>query len=75
MHAGDKIGDSLVVGAFYEGDIINQGGTPTTSLTISNINAETPYYVAGYAVDCQGRYHRDGVRGYSDVYGGLEEEG
>ena len=75
MHVGDKIGNAYVIGAFYEGDIINQGGTPTTSFIVNDLKPNTPYYVAGYAADCQGRYHRDGVRAYSDLYAGTEEQG
>jgi len=69
LHAGDKINNAIVIGAIYECETKNQGGTLTTSLVISNLQSNTPYYVGGYAVDCQYRYHSDGVRAYSDSYG------
>lgn len=58
LHAGDKIGDAVVVGAFYDDDT-------TTSLEVSDIVPNRPYYFSAYAVDKQGRYHRDGVHAYS----------
>ncbi len=75
LHAGDKIGDALVVGAFYEGEKKSKGETLTTELIISDIQSKTPYYVAGYAVDCQGRYHSDGQRAYSSDFGNTVEPG
>lgn len=70
LHTGDKISNALVVGAFYEGELKGQGKDLTTSLVISNLKPETAYYVAGYAVDCQLRYHHEGVRAYSDMHNG-----
>lgn len=74
-HVGDRIGNALVVGAFYEGEKRGQGLELTTSLVISDLQPNTPYFVAGYAVDCQGRYHTDGNRAFSDQYGNVEEPG
>lgn len=74
-HAGDKIDGALVVGAFYEGEKRSRGEDLTTSFTISDVAQNGNYYVAGYAVDCQGRYHREGVRAYSDLYAGESEPG
>lgn len=67
LHAGDRIGGALVVGAFYQCDL---KGTDhlTTKLVVSNLEAGVPYYIGAYAVDCQNRYHSEGVRAYSDVY-------
>lgn len=58
LHAGDKIGEALVVGAFYD-------DTTTVSLQVSDLEPNTPYYFSGYAVDAQGRYHRAGVHAYA----------
>ena len=54
LHAGDKLDGALVVGAFYN-------DKTTTYLDVNDILPKTPYYVSGYAVDAQGRYHREGV--------------
>ena len=72
-HAGDTIAEALVVGAFYEGEKLNRGEEVTTSFIISDLQPNTSYYVAGYAVDCQGRYHTQGVRAYSDLFAGEDE--
>lgn len=61
LHAGDKIGTGLVVGAFYD-------DKKTTSLEISGLTPNTPYYVAGFAVNNVGQYHREGVHTYSQDY-------
>jgi hypothetical protein len=58
MHAGDKLDGALVVGAFYN-------DKTTTYLDVNDILPKTPYYVSGYAVDAQARYHREGVHAYS----------
>lgn len=58
LHLGSKLDTALVVGAFYS-------DKKTTSLTITNLSPRTPYYVSGYAVDAQARYHREGVHAYS----------
>lgn len=73
LHTGDSIGNALVVGAFYECDKRNSGESFSTSLVISNLQANTPYYIGGYAVDCQYRYHSQGIRAYSDEYGTADE--
>lgn len=62
LHAGDRISTALVVGALYDDKI-------TTFIDITGISENTPYYVSGYAVDAQGRYHTDGVHAYSMPYG------
>jgi hypothetical protein len=69
LHSGDRIGGALVVGAIYECDLKGTDDL-TTELVISNLEDGVAYYVAGYAVDCQNRYHSEGVRAYSDVYAG-----
>ena len=58
LHMGDKLDSALVVGAFYS-------DKKTTSLTITGLSPKTPYYVSGYAVDAQARYHREGTHAYS----------
>jgi len=62
LHAGDRIGTALVIGAFYE-------DTNTAFFDISGLTDNTAYYVAGYAVDCQHRYHTKGNHAYSLDYG------
>ena len=61
IHAGDKIGSGLVVGAFYD-------DKSTTYLEISGLQNNVPYYVAGFAVSNTGAYHREGVHSYSQNY-------
>ena len=73
MHLGDKIEDALVIGAFYETDKKNRGEDLTTSFIVNDLQPNTNYFVVGYAVDSQGRYHSDGVRAYSDKLGGLKD--
>lgn len=58
LHVGDKLDTALVLGTFYN-------DKKTTSLTITGLSPRTPYYVSGYAVDAQARYHREGVHAYS----------
>lgn len=65
MHAGDKLDGAMVVGAFYH-------DKTTTYLDVNDILPKTPYYVSGYAVDAQGRYHREGVHAYSLPTGSAE---
>lgn len=60
LHAGDSIGDALVIGAYYD-------DKTTISATVHDIATNTPYYVAAYAVDNTARYHTVGVRSYSRV--------
>ncbi len=58
LFAGDRISTALVVGAFY-------GDTTTTFFDISGLTENAPYFVSGYAVDAQNRYHTEGVHAYS----------
>jgi hypothetical protein len=69
LHAGDTIGNALVIGAFYEGVKKGTGETLTTSFTVSDLSSTEAYYISGYAVDCQNRYHTQGVHAYSQQYG------
>lgn len=62
LHAGDKIDTALVIGAFYQE---KDKATKTTELTITGLKDNTPYFISGYAVDCQYRYHFDGAHAYS----------
>lgn len=75
INVGDRINGALVVGAFYEGEKKSRGEELTTSFVIQGLQPRTSYYVIGYAVDCQGRYHRDGQRAYSDNLGNLTDPG
>ena len=61
IHAGDRIGSGLVIGAFYD-------DKTTTTLEISGLVPNTPYYIAGFAVDNVGEYHKEGVHSYSQSY-------
>ena len=67
--SGDFINGAMVIGAFYEGEKRARGEELTTSLVIQDIQPNTQYFVAAYAVDCQGRYHTDGVRAFSSDFG------
>lgn len=58
LFAGDNIGTSKVVGAFYDDRF-------TTFFDISGLRENTPYYVSGFPVDAQNRYYREGVHAYS----------
>lgn len=58
LHLGDKLDTALVVGAFYN-------DKKTTSMVVTGLSPKTPYYISGYAVDAQARYHREGVHAYS----------
>lgn len=58
LFAGDNIGTSKVVGAFY-------GDKHTTFFDITGLRENTPYYVSGFPVDAQFRYYREGVHAYS----------
>ncbi len=69
LHVGDKIGDALVIGAFYEGEKKARGENLTTSFVISDFDNNSAVYVAAYPVDCQLRYFSDGIRAYSDKFG------
>jgi hypothetical protein len=57
LFAGDKIGTSLVVGAFYD--------TTTTFFDITGLLPNTPYYVSGFPTDAQYRYFVQGIHAYS----------
>lgn len=74
LHVGDKINDALVIGAFYEGVKKARGEALTTSFIINDFSSESAIYVAGYSVDCQLRYHADGIRAYSDNLGKPDEQ-
>jgi hypothetical protein len=71
-HVGDRINNALVIGAFYEGEKVARGEDLTTSFILSDLIPNQPYYIIGYAVDCQGRYHTEGVRAYSSEYGNTD---
>lgn len=58
IHLGDKLDNALVIGAFYN-------DKTTTSMVVTGLKPRTPYYISGYAVDAQARYHREGVHAYS----------
>lgn len=72
LSTADKIGNAVVVGAVYECEKKARSETLTVSLVISDLKPNTSYYVGGYALDCQNRYHSDGIRAYSDSYGGKQ---
>lgn len=61
LFAGDLIGTSKVVGAFYR-------DRTTTFFDITGIQENTPYFVSGFPVDCENRYYREGVHAYSLDY-------
>jgi hypothetical protein len=61
IHAGDRIGTGLVVGAMYD-------DKTTTSIELTGLTANTPIYVAGFAVNNVAGYHREGVHTYSQDY-------
>lgn len=58
VHAGDKLDGALVVAALYD-------DTTTNYIDVADILPRTVYWVSGYAVDMQARYHREGVHAYS----------
>lgn len=58
LHLGSKLDTALVVGAFYN-------DKKTTSVLVTGLSSRTPYYISGYAVDAQARYHTEGVHAYS----------
>jgi len=73
LSVGDRIAEALVIGAVYECEEKARGEELTTSIVINDIDSQIGYYVAGYAVDCQNRYHSDGIRAYSDVFSDKED--
>lgn len=66
LHAGDKIGTSMVIGAFYD-------DRTTTVLDITGLTPNTAYYVSGFAASAQAEYHREGVHAYSLPYGNDDQ--
>lgn len=74
-HTGDKVKGAFVVSALYEGEKRANNQTLTTSVVISDLKPGVAYYFGGYAVDCQYRYHKDGVRAYSLDSGKPDEPG
>lgn len=58
LFAGDRLGTSFVIGAFYE-------DRTTTFFDVEGLKPNTPYYVSGFPVDCQYRYFIEGVHAYS----------
>jgi hypothetical protein len=56
--AGDVVGQSKVIGAFFHD--IN-----TTIFDVAGLVESVDYYVAGFPVDCQGRFYKEGVHAYS----------
>ena len=67
LHAGDTLGTSLVVGAFYR-------DKTTTFVDITGLTANQVIYASGFAVDDQNRYHTVGVHSYSLDYSGGNEK-
>lgn len=61
IFAGDKLGSSFVVGAFYN-------DKTTTFMDVVGLKPNTPYYVSGFPVDAQYRYFIEGVFAYSLDY-------
>lgn len=57
-HAGDKLDGAMVLAALYD-------DKTTSYIDVTDVKPRTAYYVSGYAVDAQGRYHRAGVHAYS----------
>lgn len=58
LFAGDRLDTAMVVGAVYQ-------DRTTTFFDVAGLKPNTPYYVTGYPVDCQLRYHIEGVHAYS----------
>ncbi len=65
LSTADRIGDALVIGAIYECENKARGEVLTKTIIINDLKPGVSYYVAGYALDCQNRYHSDGIRSYS----------
>lgn len=74
LSTADRIGGALVIGAVYECEKKARGEELTTSIVINDLKPGISYYVAGYATDCQNRYHSDGIRAYSDMYGNKQDD-
>ena len=67
LHAGDRIGAALVVGAFYD-------DVTTTYVDITDAPTTGSYYISIHAVDKVHRYHTDGVHSYSLPFGKKQDE-
>lgn len=74
IHAGDKVGDSIVIGAFYETAKKSSGQPLTTSLMVTDFNTKTPYYICVFPVDSQFRYFNEGIRAYSNNIDNLKQD-
>lgn len=61
LFAGDDIGTSKVIGAFYQ-------DRHTTFMDVGGLRENTPYYVSGFPCDCEFRYYQPGVHAYSLDY-------
>ena len=66
IHSGDKIGEGIVVGAFYEASKKAADQPLTTSLVLTDFKPNTPYYLCVFPVDSQFRYFSEGIRSYSN---------
>lgn len=75
LFSGDRIGDALVIGAFYESELKSQGKALTTSLVLNDIDPTKQYFICGYILDDQLRYFTEGSRAYSDRLGKADEIG
>lgn len=60
LHVGDKIGNSLVVGAFYNDN-------KTISLEVSDVNNNVAQYFSAFAVTKEFKYHNEGVHSYEQT--------
>lgn len=58
LFSGDKLDTSLIIGAFYNDKI-------TTSLDITDLKPNIPYYISGFPMDCQYRYFVEGIHTFS----------
>jgi hypothetical protein len=61
LFAGDTIGTSKVIGAFYH-------DTASTFFDVTGLTEHGAYYVSGFPVDCENRYYKEGVHAYSLDY-------
>lgn len=68
LHAGDKLGSALVVGAFY-------GVTDVYEMVLTDLVPNAAYYISVHAVDKENRYHTFGVHSYSLEYGNTPKLG
>lgn len=66
LNAGDRIGNALVVGAFYN-------DLTTTYVDVLDADADKAFYFSVHAVDAQYRYHTDGAHSYSLPFGRKED--